>query len=79
MNLSTNEQRVLEILGRKKMTISEITVEFYRGHQLPIFANNVISMVVRNINKKCVHNKSDWYLNGEGAGRAGRTVWREKR
>lgn len=73
---SPREQEILKVLGRKKMSITEIVDEL----NLDLFdANNVIAGAVRRINKKCETKKLSWFLNGEGSGRNGRTIWKEKR
>ncbi len=77
---STNEAQVLKIIGRRKMTIIEITDKYYhsRGPR-PMNANNYIGMVVRRINTKCEYHNLPWGLEGTGMGRGGKTVWRSKR
>ncbi len=75
---SPMEQKVLEILGKKKMLIIEITQEFYDHKKHPIGANNGIGNAVRKINAKCKFHHLPWFLNGMGSGRAGRTVWKDQ-
>lgn len=72
---SESEAKVLEILGRKKMTINELAAEFYK--KKPVDANNKITTFLRRIKKKCEFHKAPWTIDGEGAGRNGRTVWRK--
>lgn len=74
---SKAEIKVLQILGDKKMTISEITNKFYG--EAPFDANNIIAGVVRRIVGKCDYYDLDFTLKGEGSGRHGKTVWREQR
>lgn len=76
---SDNEQKVLRILGRRKMTIAELTEKFYSGGRRPLDANNKVASTVRRINEKVEYHGVPWFLNGVGRGRAGRTVWRDKR
>lgn len=74
---SLNEQKVLLILGRRKMTIAAITEKFYDGEDRPMNDIIHVASLIRRINKKCEFYKKTWYLEGKGAGRAGRTVWRQ--
>jgi hypothetical protein len=76
---SPTEMKVLKILGRKKMTISEITTKLCGKHKKSINAGNIVAYFIRRINMKCKFHKLDWFLNGKGAGRLGRTVWRSKK
>ncbi len=77
---SPQENRILKILGKKKKTIIEITDELYKGkNSIPLTANNGVASAVRRINRKCEYHKTPWFLNGMGGGRAGKTVWRDKR
>lgn len=75
---SESEIKILEILDGRKMTIAELTKEFY-SEPLPMDANNKVASVVRRIVRKCEHHDLTWTLAGEGAGRAGRTVWKKRR
>lgn len=73
---SPNEEKILKILGRKKMTITAITKKFY-GENHPVDANNNIAGTLRRIRKKCTYDfKCTFNLSGEGRGRGGRTVWK---
>lgn len=74
---SRSEQKVLEIIGRRKMTIAEITDKFYDGEERPLNDIIYVASVIRRINRKCTYYGKTWSLTGEGAGRAGRTVWRQ--
>lgn len=76
---SPTETHVLHILGKKKMTISEITDSVHDTEYRPLNARNKISSVIRRINIKCDFYKFNWFLDGEGLGRKGRTVWKKKR
>jgi len=75
---SQSESEILEILGRRKMKIREIAEQLYDFEESPE-AGNVVAGMIRRINVKCKHHRLPWYLNGEGTGRGGRTVWRDKR
>ena len=77
---SANEHIVIKILGRKKMSIREITQRFYAlDYEPKINDNNYIASVVRRIKHKCENNEVNWTIAGSGCGRRGRTVWKEKR
>lgn len=71
------EREVLSIIGRKKLTIREITEEVYSEPNLE--HANIVAGVVRRINRKCEDLDLPWFINGKGGGRGGKTVWREKR
>jgi hypothetical protein len=75
---SAHEEQVLKIIGRKKITVAEIT-ESFKSEQPHLDTQNYVASVIRRINRKCVHHKLDWTLVGKGTGRGGRTVWRETR
>jgi hypothetical protein len=76
---SPTEQKVLEVLGRKKMSISQITRAILEGRTVFLADQNHVAGAVRRINEKCERNNLSWFLNGIGSGRAGRVVWKEKR
>lgn len=70
---SPSEQKILKILGRKKMTVTQITVELYRDRP-QIHGNIVVNNCVNRIIKKCTVKKLDWTLETEGCGRNGKSV-----
>jgi len=77
---SVNEERIIKIIGRKKMTISDITDSFYDYSLIPINGRVYVASVIRRIKKKCEYYPSlMWTFDGRGNGRAGRTVWRIKK
>lgn len=75
---SPTETKVLKILGKKKATITELADTYFEKGKKPYDPNGVISSAVLRINRKCKYHNLDWFLNGEGLGRGGRTVWKEK-
>lgn len=76
---SPTENKVLKILGRRKLTITEIREKFYEDEkEEPLNPNNVISSVVNRINKKVEYHNLDWFINGVGLGRGGKTVWKDQ-
>lgn len=77
IRFSPTETKILDVLGNKTMSIREITRELYKGVSTPPEANNTVAFLIRRINKKAEYHRLSWFINGEGAGRNGRTVWRE--
>ncbi len=75
---SPTEEKVLRILGKKKMTVTDIAVELYKSDKKPINPNNVVSGAIRHINRKCEYHHLAWFINGAGLGRGGKTVWKDK-
>lgn len=75
---SKRERDILEILGRRKMTIREITEALF-NERLPLDANNSVAMSIRRINSKCEFYDLPWRLESKGGGRAGKTIWRESK
>lgn len=76
---SEHERMVLTIIGRKKMTVQEISDSFYHSQEVPLADRNYVAGIIRRIEAKCEKQKLKWTLLGKGAGRAGRVVWRGKR
>ena len=76
---SESEESILKIIGRRKMTIAEITEEYFAYVEPRLDDNNYVGSVIRRIKKKCDFHKLPWTLVGKGGGRGGRTVWRSKR
>lgn len=72
------ENKVLIALGKRTLSIWDLTCKIYGGEPHEINQTNVIAGTVRRINKKCEHHKLDWFLNGVGAGRGGKIVWKDK-
>lgn len=70
------EHEILTTLGRRRMTIAELTEKV--SPEGGPFAAGSITSAIRRINLKCEWHELDWYLKGEGLGRGGRTIWREK-
>lgn len=78
---SDTENQLIEIIKkRKKISIIELTDEYYKKRsERPFNANNFIAFLVRQITAKCKYNGLSWTIDGEGSGRHGRTVWIKKR
>lgn len=76
---SEHEKIIIKIVGRKKLSIENVTKTFFKTHHdYPLDANNYVAGVIRRIVRKCEHYKLPWSITGEGAGKHGRTVWRIK-
>ncbi len=78
-DFSEHEKMLLHILGRRKMTIEELSEQFYHSRELPLESRNYVAQIVRRITRKCDKMKLNWTLQGRGGGRGGRTIWRDKR
>lgn len=76
---SPAERDLITLIGRRKVTITKLVEEYFKDEDPPFEANNYVASVIRRIAKKCEHHKLNWTLDGEGAGRGGRTVWRTVR
>lgn len=76
---SEHEKLILEILGRRKMTVQEISDTFYHSKEAPLVDRNYVAGIIRRIEAKCEREKLGWTIVGEGSGRGGRTVWKGKR
>lgn len=74
---SDHERLVLGLLGKRRMTIADLAKKF-EGDFKNLDTQNYVASVIRRINKKCEFNGLDWMIKGEGVGRGGRTVWRDK-
>lgn len=75
---SPREEQILKVLQERKKSIAQI-VELINSREKDSCNNNVIANSVRRINQKCEYHNLPWFLNGAGGGRAGRTVWKDKR
>lgn len=75
---SPTEEKVLKILGSKKLKIADLAEDYFKGEKKPIDPNAVVSGAIYNINRKCKFHKLTWFINGSGLGRGGKTVWKDK-
>jgi hypothetical protein len=69
------ENKVLKILGDKKLTISQLAKVYYRGSKGPVNPNNTVSGIVLRINRKVEYHNLSWFIKSAGLGRHGKTVW----
>jgi hypothetical protein len=76
---SPAERDIIKLIGQRKVPIAKLVEEYFRDRELPFEANNYIASVIRRITKKCEYHRLNWTIDGEGAGRHGRTVWRALR
>ncbi len=76
-HFSPTEKKIIKTLGKRRMTITQLTEKMYKDEE-PLNARNNISSAILHINKKCKYYKLDWSLKGEGLGRGGKTVWIEE-
>lgn len=72
---SETEEKILKILGNKKMSITEVAEKFFKTSPPTLNPNATISGTVIHINKKCKFHKLTWTIDGEGMGRKGKTIW----
>lgn len=72
---SPTEERVLKILGKRRMSLTDIA---HRFNDQCYDKNARAASAIRRINKKCRYHKLDWFINGYGVGRGGRTVWKDR-
>ncbi len=70
------ETKVIVALGKRHHSTSELIDKVYGSHP-PLFARNAITNAVRFINEKCEYHQYDWFINGSGSGRGGKTMWVE--
>lgn len=74
---SNNENRVIKAIGRKKRKVMDLARELYDVEVMPN-ANHIINNAIKRINLKLAENPTGWRIASEGAGRYGKTVWREQ-
>lgn len=59
---SKREMLILKSLGRKRMTLEQISNEIFKTGDKPIDDRVTIGNSIRRINVKCTRNNLDWYL-----------------
>ena len=59
---SERERKILEILGRKRMTITEISEQLFQYGHGPLDEQIASGNSIRRIIMKCEHHKLDWTL-----------------
>lgn len=58
---SNTEEKILKIIGRKKLTVNEIVEKFY-GPDVPFNAKIIVGNATRKIAEKCKYHRLDWIL-----------------
>ena len=71
------ENEIIKTLGGKQKTIVQIADKIYNLDEQPT-GNNCVSNAIRSINEKCKYHRLGWFINGQGFGRSGKTVWKDK-
>lgn len=66
---SEMENEIIRIIGRKKITVQEISKELFQDVKAPFDAEISVTNTLRRIIDKCIHHKLDWTLNREKTGR----------
>lgn len=60
-NFSDREEKIIKIIGRKKMTLTEISSELFRDEK--VFDGNIkVASTVNRIIKKCSYHELNWKL-----------------
>ncbi len=59
---SDREQDIIKIIGRKRITLTEISVELFKKRDEPFDSVISVSNAVRRIVKKCSYHNLDWTL-----------------
>lgn len=68
---SPNEKKLLSLIGRRKVLITQLAKEFY-GRRRVKYKRNGISQLIARINNKSKRRA----ITGKGVGCHGKTVWR---
>lgn len=62
VEFSKREKRVLEIIGRKRVTLEEISTELFKHGTKPLDSKIAVANSVTRIIKKCSHYDLTWTL-----------------
>ena len=78
---SFNELAVIEIIGKRNMTMKEIAEELYDGTRMPQYASTAVSSLLSRINAKCKKHGLDLKINvgGSSGGRVPKNVTLKKK
>lgn len=70
------QEKIIKVIKECELiTIQEIAKEVYKGSKnKPLSPNNSVVSAISYINVKCHKNKLNWFIDGEGVGRKGKTV-----
>jgi hypothetical protein len=72
------EFEILELLNyaSSPMSVIEIGKKIYKKAKVPpLNPNNAVTVIIKQINRKCERHNLDWFIEGEGLGRQGKKVW----
>ena len=72
------EKQIIKLIGEDRKTIVQVAGKIYWLDKQPS-GKNCVSNAIRNINEKCKYHRLDWFINGSGYGRLGKTVWKDKK
>ncbi len=65
---SNREDKIIKIIGKRKLSINDITVELFKDDPTaPFDTHIVVSNSIRRVIKKCEHYKNTWTLVKERA------------
>ena len=59
---SEREEKIIKIVGRKKMRLSEITEELFKDEGTPLDATIKVAGAVNRIMRKCKYYELNWKL-----------------
>lgn len=59
---SEREKQIIKIIGRRKVTIAQITSELFKGNKI-LNGEQSVAYSVSRIIKKCGYYKTPWTLN----------------
>lgn len=60
---SNREDKIIKIIGKKQLSINDITTELFKGDiNAPFDTHIVVSNSIRRVIKKCAHYHLDWTL-----------------
>lgn len=81
IKFSPLENRVFGVIGKRKISVEQITQEIYgqlpAGRTAPKIPRNSIVCAIRSINRKLEKKGYKQRINGENRGRYGKIVWIE--
>lgn len=73
------EQRIINLLREyRSMLTSALAAQVYKDvEDPPLNKSNSVLTTIRQINKKTRRHELGWFIDGEGLGRNGKTIWIE--
>ena len=74
---SSMENRIITIIGKKRMTISQITKKYLEKFETKsLKPNQVVASAIKTINIKCEYHDMPWFINGTGVYRDWKQIGR---